>query len=205
MNETADSGTMRDEFQIARLLQNWGTWRDAGDWDNLRECYTPDASMVTTWHDGPAAGFIEHSIRARAEQAKDRGGHHVIGGTTIQIKGDRALAQTRITLLLRSEVEGTLVDVTVYGRFFDRLKKTEGRWRIQQRVPVYDKDCMQAVDPGKLVHLDAARLAMFPTGFRHLAYVQASGGAQITTTIPEANSEAEKQLSTRAQAWLQGA
>ena len=195
-----------DQFQIAQLAQNWGNWRDTSDWERLRSCYTPDATMVTTWYSGPAAGFIEASIQGRAKQPKDRGGLHVIGGTTSYVRGDRATGETRITLLLRNTVHGKLVDITVYGRFIDRLLKREGKWRFQSRQPIYDKDFLRTVDPADSVALDAQKLAQYPHGFRHLAYVQAAtDGATITRDIPDAYSKEEQEIYARGRAWLEGA
>ena len=47
-----DPNPLMDQLRIAQLLQNWCTWRDAGDWEALRTCYAPDATMVTSWYDG---------------------------------------------------------------------------------------------------------------------------------------------------------
>ncbi|MBI2726986.1 MAG: nuclear transport factor 2 family protein [Polaromonas sp.] len=194
-----------DQFQIAQLTQNWGNWRDTGDWERLRNCYTPDATMVTTWYNGPAAGFLEASIQGRKRQPKDRGGMHVIGGTTSYVKGRRATAESRITLLLRSEVHGQLVDITVYGRFIDCLLKCDdGQWRIQSREPVYDKDFLRTVDPAGSVSLDPTELAKYPLGFRHLAYVQASEGHSITLGIPATYSDEEQAIYAKGRAWLEG-
>ena len=205
MSNTVSADDLLDMLAIAQLMQNWGTWRDAGDWDNLRTCYTPDATMVTTWFDGPASGFIDSSIKMRTTQPKDMGVHHVIGGTTSHVKGDRATAETRIMILLRGLIHGKLVDVTVFGRFFDFLVKSHAQWRIQRREPIYDKDSLRTVDPSETVQLDAVELARFPLAFRHLAYVQCSEGATFTTTIPEPYSAEEKAMYQRGRAWLDGA
>lgn len=205
MPNSVNADELLDKLQIAQLLQNWGTWRDAGDWDSLRTCYTPDATMVTTWFDGPAEGFIDNSAQMRARQPKDRGVHHLIGGTTSQVKGNRAMAETRITIFLRGMVHEKLVDITMLGRFFDLLVKTEGRWQIQRREPVYDKDSLRTVDPADTVQLDSAELAKYPATFRHMAYVQASEGAKVTASIPEPYSQEEKAMYEGGRVWLEGA
>ena len=205
MPKTGHSDSLLDQFQIAQLAQNWGNWRDTGVWDKLRNCYTPDATMVTTWYNGPASGFVDASEQGRARQPKDRGALHVIGGTTSEVNADRAIAETRITLLLRSMVHGTLADIVVYGRFIDCLLKSGGQWRIQAREPVYDKDSLRAVDPAQSLTLDATELAKYPAGFRHLAYVQAADGLSITLSIPDPYSSQEQAIYTKGQAWLQGA
>lgn len=194
-----------DQLQIAQLAQNWGNWRDTGKWNELRDCYTLDATMVTSWYTGPATGFLHASEQGRARQPRDRGGLHVIGGTTSEVRGNRATGETRITLLLRSLVHGKLVDITVYGRFIDRLLKTDGQWRIHAREPVYDKDNLRTVDPADTVALDPVELAKYPYGFRHLAYAQAADGLTVTLGIPDPYSEEEQAIYARGKTWLEGA
>ena len=202
MRYSAKTNALLDKLEIAQLLLNWGTWRDAGEFDKLRSCYTEDATMITSWFDGPASVFVDRSVEMRKHQPKDRGAMHLIGGTTTEVNGDRAFAETRITLLARSMVHDMLVDATVYGRFLDFLLKVDGDWRIQRRVPVYDKDFLQLVMPGETLSLDVERLAKQPYGFRHMAYVQSAGGMTISTTIPDPNSEEEKALYRSGQDWL---
>jgi hypothetical protein len=127
---------------------------------------------------------------------------HIIGGTTSEVRGDRAFAETRITLLARSIVHDKLVDATVYGRFLDFLLRVNDNWRIQRRVPVYDKDFFQLVVPSETLTLDVERLAKQPFGFRHMAYMQSAGGMTISTSIPDPNSEEERALYRSGQAWL---
>ena len=202
MPNSAKTNDLLDKLEIAQLLLNWGTWRDAGEFDKLRACYTDDATMITSWFDGPASVFVDRSVEMRKHQPKDRGAMHLIGGTTAESMGDRAFAETRITLLARSMVHDKLVDATVYGRFLDFMLKVNGDWRIQRRVPVYDKDFLQLVVPGERLLLDVDRLAKQPFGFRHMAYVQSAGGMTISTTIPDPNSEEEKALYRSGQDWL---
>lgn len=193
-----------EKIKIAQLLQNWGTWRDSNEFEKLATCYTDDATMVTSWYDGSAKGFIDNSSQMRGKQPKETGAIHLIGGTTVDICADRAFAQTRITLLMRGTVHAKLVDVTVYGRFFDTLLQRDGDWFIHRREPIYDKDTLQTVAPGDSVTLDPDGLARQPRGFRHLAYVQTALGLQINTQIPDPDSDAEQALHARGRDWLQG-
>lgn len=185
--------------EIKRLLDNWGLWRDTYRWAELRTCYAPDATMVTTWFDGRATDFVEASIRASTSGTLVE---HFMGPSTIEINGLRALAETRLMLLVRGELNGVEVDVTCYGRFFDRLVCIDGAWVILERMPIYEKDSLSAVDSRMAVDLDCTRLQTYPLGFRHLAYMQATGGATITMHIPAHNSEAQSSLYAAGKNWL---
>lgn len=203
MNQT-DPNNLLDQLRIAQLLQNWCTWRDGGDWESLRTCYTPDATMVTSWYDGTACGFIDASLQGRKRQPTDRGAHHVYGGTTVHVQDDRATAETRITLLLRGMAHEKLVDVTLYLRFFDCLHMTQGQWQIRSRKGIYDRDSLRVVDPGDTIVLDPQELAKYPIGYRHLAYVQAQEGANINLSIPGPYSDGEQVIYAEGATWLDG-
>ncbi len=158
--------------------------------------------MVTTWFDGAATDFVEASIRAATSNTLVQ---HFFGPSAIQIKGQRAIAETRLILLVRTELEGAEVDVTCYGRFIDRLVLHDGQWRILARIPIYEKDSLVPLDPQRPLQLDHARLNRHPVAFRHLAYLQELGGATITTRIPPHNSEAQHALYAAGQDWLHSA
>ena len=193
------AATSFEEQAIKRLLDAWGLWRDTCRWDELRSCYAPDATMVTTWFDGRASDFVDASVRAAASGTLVQ---HFIGPSTIDVVGGRALAETRLMLLVRGELAGTEVDVTCYGRFFDRLVGAGADWHILDRIPIYEKDCLTVVQQGQTVELDRTRLAGYPAAFCHLAYLQASGGAAITARIPGHNSDAQRSLYAAGRTWL---
>lgn len=187
---------------ITRLVQDWGLWRDTCRWQELRDAYTEDATMTTTWFDGKASDFVDASQRMSAGPTLVQ---HFIGPATIAVKGGRAIAETRLILLVRGALQGIAVDVTCYARFYDRLVQADAQWRIQSRTPIYEKDSLQSVEFGQRIDIPVDALKPFPRGFCHLAYVQASGGATITANIPEHNSEAQARLYEDGKAWLNGA
>ncbi len=189
-----------DELAIERLQRNWGLWRDTRRWEELRGTFAPNARIKTTWFDGAAADFVAASIRSAEKPVLVL---HSIGASTVSIQGRRALAETRVTLLLRDRLEGAEVDVVCHGRFIDRLvKQDDERWAILERLPIYEKDSLTPTRPGTPLQLDEAALARFPVGYRHLAYLQSRAGATIVMDIPAHNSEEQRQLYAMAEAWL---
>ena len=97
---------------------------------------------------------------------------HFLGGSAIDVAGDRAVAQTKMTISQRGEVEGVLCDVVCTGRFYDFLERRVGRWGLVLRQPIYEKDRIDPVDPAARLVLDQDALARLPKGYRHLAYIQ---------------------------------
>lgn len=189
-----------DRAAITRLVNDWGLARDDGRWDQLRACYTPDAIMHTTWFAGPAADFVERSMAAARVGARVQ---HFIGAATIALNGDKAIAETRMVLMVRGRLDGVEVDATCWGRFHDRLVKRDGRWRILERTPVYEKDRLDPVDPAAQLVLDTDAMAQQQAdGCRHLTYMQSRSGATITPDLAVPGSAALVRLEAEGTAWL---
>lgn len=201
-NVTADSSSaVHDRNQIRELLENWVIWRDGGDWERFATVWHEDGFMNATWFKAPAAEFI-----IGCKKAFDAGmvGLHSLGGCSIELKGDRAIAQTRMQITQRADVHDVPVDVTCQGRFIDALERREGRWAIVLRQPVYELDRMAPVDPATTVKLDAATLAAFPEGYRHLAYLQSAMGFEVSKNLPGTRGPEIANLMARLSAWLDG-
>ena len=192
---------MQDRFEIRELIENWAVWRDAGEWDRFATVWHDDGWMMTTWFQAPASDFI-----ARSRSAFERGLKvlHLLGGSSIDVAGDRAVAHTKMEILQRAEVHGVEVDVRCQGRFVDALEKRDGRWGLVLRQPVYEIDAMSPVDPGTRVELDPTLLAQFPEGYRHLAYLQVQQGMNVYRTMPGTRGREIEELNARMAGWLAG-
>jgi hypothetical protein len=175
-------------------------WRDAGDWDRFATVWHDDGWMTATWFQGPAQRFIEVS-----RQGFEKGVNilHFLGGFTCDVSGNRAIAQTKMTINQRALVQNVLVDVVCTGRFYDFLEKRD-RWGIVRRQPIYEKDRMDPVDPSARLVLDADHLAQFPEGYRHLAYLQSRNGFTIKGNLPGLRGAAVQTLYSEGAAWLEG-
>jgi hypothetical protein len=192
----------QDQLDIVEVVHNWALWRDAGDWERFRTVWHDDAWMSATWWQGPAAKFIEVS-RAGFEQ--DLSILHFLGGSTVEVKGRRAIAQTKMTISQRAAVEGETVDVVCSGRFYDFFEKRGARWGIVRRQPIYEKDRMDPVDPSARIKLDPDLLGTFPEGYRHLGYLQSKLGFAIKRDMPQLKGPVVERLYRHGRAWLDGA
>lgn len=189
------------ETTIRRLVENWAVWRDAGDWERFRTVWHNDGMMMATWFQGPFEEFIRVTI-----EGWERGVSilHFLGGSSIDVNGTRAIAQTKMTISQRGPVHDVLCDVVCTGRFYDFFEQREGRWGLVHRQPIYEKDRIDPVDPAATLRLDAQRLATLPEGYRHLAYIQTGIGYQVKMDMPQLRGAEVQQLYARGQAWLQG-
>lgn len=192
---------MADKLAIRETVENWVLWRDAGDWERFATVWHEDGWMTATWFQGPARQFI-----AASREGFERGVHilHALGGWTCEVAGLRAISQTKMTIHQRAELDGVLVDVACLGRFYDFFEKREGRWAIVRRQPIYEKDRLDPVDPSAALVLDAAWLARYPEGYRHLAYLQAKNGFQVKDGLPGLRGPEVERLYSEGRAWLAG-
>ena len=191
-----------DRLAIIETVNNWAVWRDAGDWERFRTVWHEDGWMTATWFQGPAEKFIEVS---RAGFDKGVSILHFLGGTSVDLNGERAIGQTKMTISQRAAVDGVLVDVVCTGRFYDFFARRAGRWGIVRRQPIYEKDRMDPLDPAARLTLDPELLARFPEGYRHLAYLQTRIGYTIKLDLPQLKGPVVEALYGHGRAWLEGA
>ena len=195
-----------DKFAIRELIENWAVWRDAGYWERFRTVWHDDGFMMATWFQGTAEEFI-HVSRAGFERGVSI--LHFLGGCSIDLGGEqarhRAIAQTKMTISQRGEVQGVLCDVVCTGRFYDFVEKRKGRWGVVLRQPIYEKDRVDPVDPAARLVIDPSKLAEFPKGYRHLAYIQTQIGYTVKRDMPQLTGPEVEALYARGKAWLSGA
>ena len=196
------TGDTEDRLAIRDLIENWAVWRDAGDWERFRTVWHDDGVMMATWFQGPAAEFIRVT---REGWAKGVSILHFLGGSSIDLAGNRAIVQTKMTISQRGDVQGVLCDVVCTGRFYDFVEKRGGRWGVVLRQPIYEKDRIDPVDPAARIELDAKKLAEFPKGYRHLAYIQTQIGYTVKRDMPQLTGPEVDALYARGKAWLAGA
>jgi hypothetical protein len=190
-----------EKLAIRELVENWAVWRDAGDWERFRTVWHADGRMMATWFQGTADEFIKVS---RAGFEKGVNILHFLGGNSADLAGNRAISQTKMTISQRAPVHDVLVDVVCTGRFYDFLEKRDGRWGLVLRQPIYEKDRMDPVDPAARLTLDAALLARFPEGYRHLAYLQSEIGFTVKPDMPGLKGPQVEALYARGRDWLAG-
>jgi len=193
--------TLDDHAVIRKLVEDWALFRDAARWDEFRGVWHADGWMTATWFQGPFAEFIRAS-----QDGVERGVEiaHFLGGFTCEIVDHRAVAQTKMKIEQRAQLDGVDVDVTCSGRFYDFLERRDGRWGIVRRQPIYEKDRLDVLDPAAVVHLDQLRLATFPVGYRHLGYVQEANGSRVRRGLPGLTGPELEILCEEGRLWLAG-
>lgn len=196
---------LSDRLAIADLAQIERVARDRRQWQLMADCYHPDGSRVfLSWFDGDAATFIAAS-KAMGEEP---GGHvvHSLGPTLVRVDGDRALAETGCTILMRRMVGGVECDLTSYCRHHSRVERYHGGWRLRTLVGVYEKNTLASVVPGTIPAIDVEVLATFRRSYDYQSYFRAQGGKAVHDDRPGLDRpESVDQLLSAEERWLSGA
>jgi SnoaL-like domain len=194
-------GDAADRRIIRELVESWAVWRDAGDWERFRGVWHDDGRMMATWFQGSADEFIRVSREGFARGVSIL---HFLGGSSVDVGGPRAIAQTKMTISQRAEVDGVWCDVVCTGRFYDFFERRGGRWGLVLRQPIYEKDRLDPIDPAVRLTLDQDLLGRFPAGYRHLAYLQTRIGYQVKPDMPGLTGPEVEDLYRRGARWLAG-
>jgi hypothetical protein len=192
---------LEQQLRIRQLIENWAVWRDAGLWDQFRTVWHDDGVMMATWFQGPFEAFIRVTIEGWNKGVSIL---HFLGGSSIEVQGTRAIAQTKMTISQRGPVEGVMCDVVCTGRFYDFFESRQQRWGLVHRQPIYEKDRIDPIDPAAKLQLDAQALAQFPEGYRHLAYIQTRIGYTVKMDMPQLKGAEVQDLYRRGADWLAG-
>ena len=114
--------------------------------------------MMATWFQGSVDEFIRVS-----REGWDKGVSilHFLGGCSIDLAGNRAIAQTKMTISQRGDVDGVRCDVVCTGRFYDFIEKRADKWGMVLRQPIYEKDRIDPIDPSATLKLDQQLCCVF--------------------------------------------
>jgi len=194
-----DLEVLLEKQRIREVVENWVIWRDSGQWEKFKTVWHSDGVMMATWFQGPFEEFIKVSIDGWNKGVSIL---HFLGGCSVDVINNRAIAQTKMTITQRGPVDGVICDVVCTGRFYDFMEKRDGRWGVVLRQPIYEKDRINPLDPAAKLVLDQDLLQKFPEGYRHLAYIQTKLGFTVKSDMPQLKGPAVEALYQRGQDWL---
>lgn len=156
MNELIDREMIRD--CLARVSRG----EDRRDGDLIRSCYWPNAMLDFGIFAGDFDAYLAWVVPGSPAVTATL---HTLGQTVIVLDGLRAATETHVTCYHRMNLGAQERDVTMAGRYLDRLEKRNGDWRIVHRTLVYDwlQDFGQSADWSKGL-MGAPLMGGQPTG-----------------------------------------
>jgi SnoaL-like domain len=195
------------KMAICEVRKAWAFNLDLGEWDALRACFHPDASITVSWYSGPVDGFIERSKAMTAGRKAEEHRKHWLGNMRCEVKDTRAVLETDVLILIREFIDGSLFDYTSYARFYDLFERRAGAWRIREWNCIYDKDRLDPVVPAWDAAAVYAQVVLEGprSGFAFMALRQSKRGRTIPDEVVIRDTEAERKLRRRGEDWLTGA
>jgi hypothetical protein len=194
--------SLADKQACAELIQTWGMARDRGRWTELLATFAPEGEIAVSWFRGAFAEFVE---RCRQSFAAGTRSKHLIWPSVVRTNGGRAVAESNIAILVRQSIDGILVDLTSYGRFFDRLERRD-RWMMVERAAIYEQDRLDPVEPSDAFDrmMQNADVAKFPAAYRYMAFRVLAAGRSLASPIYCDGAVETNELYARYAAWLDG-
>jgi hypothetical protein len=192
-----------DKYACAELIQSWGLYRDQGRWPELLATFAPDGEIAVSWFSGPYREFVDRC--RQGYEAGQRSKHHIFP-SVVRVTGERAVAETNVTILVRQKIAGALADMTSYARFLDRLARKDARWVVLERTAIYERDRLDPVEPSEAFDklFKVSDLSVYPEAYRYMAARLAAANRLLAPVVYRDGSPHTEQIYARYDAWLAG-
>jgi hypothetical protein len=164
-----------DLVSVLTLVARERQARDRGWWSILARCYTPEATIQSSWFDGPAVEYIEMSKRMFDQTPSS----HRLGLPFIDVSGTRAIVEVPMTIEFRGIFRGVEVDVASCMRMLHRAEKGGGGWRFAASVAIFDHDTMTPAIPAVTPTLNPDDLQGTRPSYRMLSLWMAERGYTV--------------------------
>lgn len=130
-----DVRALVDKQAITEVVYRYARGIDRMDAETVASCYHDDATDDHGVFMGSASEFVAWVMPVLATMERTM---HFIGNVLIDLEGERARVESYfIAHHVIAAPEGKLHTIAA-GRYFDRMEKRAGAWRIAHRQAVYD-------------------------------------------------------------------
>jgi len=136
-----------DYISIQSVLTRANVARDSGLWEELGDCYHPDAMLTTSWFSGTAADFVRGSQEMKVVRHEAESQKHTSSNFMINVRDEKAVAEYDLILYQRRVIQGLELDFETWSRRLQLMLKHNGLWKIYRQTMIYEKDRIQSADP----------------------------------------------------------
>lgn len=169
-----------DVSAIMQLVLKERESRDLGRWDDMRECFHPDAQVRVSWFSGSADDFIKGSIDMAGRMVN----RHRLAPIHVMLSGNRAVATLSAIVEIPTRLQDIDMMLLIYARFVYRAEKRDDHWRIFSFDAIYLRDELTPAIPGNSIFIDPSELQAFRPTYRLLSYVLNKRGYTIAADLP---------------------
>ena len=147
-------------------------------YDEMADCYFPDATVTTSWTRGPASAYL--SNRNTLPEASDEG--VIVGRSSPPIvhqNGKRAYVELPTMTIRWVKVNGEEAVLTSYMRLLYSVECREGVWKITDLTTVNEDDTLIPAIPGTDLHINPEDLKGLRHSYRFLSYARIKAGGKV--------------------------
>jgi hypothetical protein len=194
---------MLDREDILDLVRRERFARDQRRFEIMADCFNPGGRVRTSWYDGTTEDYTE-ATRARMG-THDVTRHWVFPGF-VTINGARATVESPACIFNRFRIEGVEIDYFTWCRFFSRVERRDGVWRLSSFEVLFERDIMRTVNPADRLPVDWDVLATYRPSYRFLTHAQEVRGARVNPDLlGDDRREELAAFMAGEQRWLEGA
>jgi hypothetical protein len=177
----AQTDDTTDRQAIFDLVTRERFARDQRRFDVMAQCFHENAWVRTTWYDGLGGQAYVDSTRDLLGETNTQNysGKHWVFPAFARVAGDRALVESPAKIFSRYDIEGVEADLHSYCRFFSRVVRQDGQWRLLSFHVLFEWDELRPVIPGQIPPLDHDLLATMRPSYRFLGYMQTKRGVNL--------------------------
>jgi hypothetical protein len=132
-----------DKQEIQETLLRYCRAIDRHDEELLRSVYHPGAIDNHGIQNGTASDFIAWAMRTLHPNDRTT---HLISNVMIELHGNTAHSECYFLTVVRRQIQGTFIDVTIAGRYLDLFERRGGQWKIARRQVVMDWNRIDPVE-----------------------------------------------------------
>ena len=198
------SESVSDYEAISRLV----TWERQSRvrhlYDEMANCYFPDATVTTSWTKGSASAYLNN--RNRLPEASEEGVILVrYSPPIIHQNNKRAYAELPITTNRWVKVNDEEAVLTSYMRLIYCVECREGVWKITDLTTINEDDTLAPAIPGTDLHINPEDLKGLRHSYRFLAYVRIKAGGKVRDDeLGIDRPEAVEKVYQEFEEWIKG-
>jgi hypothetical protein len=186
-----------DKFDIKELIEFERFCRDNAQWEEMKKCYSADATVKISWFQGSGHAFVDASIKMNSYAP------HKLYNTLVWLNESKAVAITMATIQVRINVDGHLLELQSEPKLIFRTQEMNGEWMIVGFESIFEKDALIPVTPNSNITIPAEEIAKFSPGYANLSYALTKMGHPVATDLPGIDKpETVLRLYEETEAWF---